>query len=44
MKDDRTAADYDEVVLPSPGDARQAIAAAEQFLAVCDARYGFRAL
>jgi uncharacterized protein (UPF0332 family) len=43
VKDERTAADYDETIVPSPDEARDALQAAAVFLAVCGARYGFRA-
>ena len=43
MKDKRTDADYDETITPSPDEARDALRAASDFLAVCVARYGFRA-
>jgi uncharacterized protein (UPF0332 family) len=42
VKDERTAADYDETIVPSPGEAREALMAAEKFLAICGVRYGFR--
>ncbi len=41
VKDDRTAADYDETVAPAPEDAREAREAARDFVAICGARYGF---
>ena len=41
VKDERTAADYDETILPSPDEAREALQAANSFLAICSARYGF---
>lgn len=40
-KDGRTAADYDETILPSPEEAREALQAASSFLAICGTRYGF---
>jgi uncharacterized protein (UPF0332 family) len=43
VKDERTAADYDETIVPSPDEARDALQAAAVFLAVRGARYGFRA-
>ena len=42
VKDERTAADYDETIVPSPEEARAALMAADNFLAVCGVRYGFR--
>ena len=42
VKDERTAADYDETIVPSPEEAREARQAALDFLAVCGNRYGFR--
>ena len=42
IKDERTAADYDETIVPSPEEAREALQAAVDFLAICGARYGFR--
>ncbi|HXA20986.1 MAG TPA: HEPN domain-containing protein [Acetobacteraceae bacterium] len=42
VKDERTAADYDETIVPSPDEARDALRAATGFLAVCGAHYGFR--
>ncbi len=42
IKDERTVADYDETIMPSPDEARDALRAATDFLAVCGARYGFR--
>jgi uncharacterized protein (UPF0332 family) len=41
-KDERTAADYDEAIVPSPEDAREVVRAAVDFLAACGARYGLR--
>ena len=41
VKDDRTAADYDELVAPTPEDARESVAAAKDFLAISGVRYGF---
>ena len=43
VKDERTDADYDETIAPSPDEAREILQAASNFLAVCAARYGFRA-
>jgi uncharacterized protein (UPF0332 family) len=42
VKDERTAADYDETIVPSSVEARDALRAATDSLAVCGARYGFR--
>jgi uncharacterized protein (UPF0332 family) len=42
IRDERSSADYDELLDPSPQDARDALAAAIEFLAVCGMRYGFR--
>jgi hypothetical protein len=42
VKDERTAADYDETIVPSPEDAKQAQQAANDFLAICGAAYGLR--
>ena len=42
VKDERTAADYDEAIVPSSEDARDVLRAAVDFLAVCGVRYGFR--
>jgi len=39
-KDERTAADYDEAIVPSPEDARDVLRAAVDFVAACSARYG----
>jgi uncharacterized protein (UPF0332 family) len=41
IKDQRTAADYNEAVSPGPEEAREALQAAVTFLAVCGSRYGF---
>ncbi len=41
VKDERTAAEYDETILPSPEEARETLQAANSFLAICGARYGF---
>jgi uncharacterized protein (UPF0332 family) len=41
VKDERTAADYDETIVPSPEEARDAPLAATDFLAVCGVRYRF---
>jgi uncharacterized protein (UPF0332 family) len=43
VKDERTAADYDETIVPSPEDARETLRAAVDFLAVCGPRYRFSA-
>jgi uncharacterized protein (UPF0332 family) len=40
-KDERTAADYDEAVVPSSEEARDVLRAAVDLLAVRGARYGF---
>jgi uncharacterized protein (UPF0332 family) len=42
MKDERTAADYDETIVPLPEDARAARQEADNFLGICGVRYGFR--
>jgi uncharacterized protein (UPF0332 family) len=42
VKDERTAADYDETIVPSPEEAREALQAAVGFLAVCGVHFGFR--
>jgi uncharacterized protein (UPF0332 family) len=42
IKDERTAADYDETIVPSPEEAREALLAAGNFLGICGVRYGFR--
>lgn len=42
VKDERTAADYDETIVPSPEEARDALLAATDFLALCGVRYRFR--
>ena len=42
VKDERTAADYDETIVPSSEEARDALLAATDFLAICAGRYGFR--
>jgi uncharacterized protein (UPF0332 family) len=42
VKDERTAADYDETIVPSPEEAREAQRAADNFLTTCGDRYGFR--
>ncbi|WP_158924953.1 HEPN domain-containing protein [Acidisphaera sp. S103] len=42
VKDERTAADYDETIVPSPEEARDALLAATDFLAICGVRYRFR--
>ena len=41
VKDERTAADYDETIVPSPEEARETLMAAIDFLAICGVRYGF---
>lgn len=41
-KDQRTSADYDETIAPSPEDAREAQSAAVAFIAVCGTTYGLR--
>jgi uncharacterized protein (UPF0332 family) len=41
-KDERTDADYDEAIVPTPDDAREVLQVAVDFLAVSSARYGFR--
>jgi uncharacterized protein (UPF0332 family) len=43
MKDERTAADYNEAASPGPEEARAALRAAANFLAVCGVRYGLPA-
>jgi uncharacterized protein (UPF0332 family) len=40
VKDERAAADYDETIMPSPEEARETLAAAVLFLAVCGEHYG----
>ena len=42
VKDERAAADYNDTVLPSAQEARDALQAAVGFLAACGTRYGFR--
>lgn len=42
IKDERTAADYDATMSPSADEARDAVAAADLFLAVCGAFFQFR--
>jgi uncharacterized protein (UPF0332 family) len=42
VQDDRTATDYDEGFSLSPGEAREALRAAAEFLELCGARYGSR--
>lgn len=42
VKDERTAADYNDTALPSAQEARDALQAATDFLAAGGARYGFR--
>jgi uncharacterized protein (UPF0332 family) len=41
VKDERTSADYDETIAPSPEEAREALEAAAGFLAVCGGHFGF---
>jgi uncharacterized protein (UPF0332 family) len=41
-KDERTDADYDETIVPSPDEARAAMRAAADFLAVCGRHYRLR--
>ena len=40
MKDQRTVADYSDMVSPGPDEAREALRAAVTFLAVCGLRFG----
>jgi uncharacterized protein (UPF0332 family) len=42
IKDERNEADYNETVVPSPDEARDALQAGVIFLDVCGVRYGFR--
>ena len=42
LKDERNAADYDEAIVLSADEARDALQAATDFLSACDARYSFR--
>ena len=42
VKDERTAAGYDETIVPSPEEASEAINAARDFLALFGDRYGMR--
>jgi uncharacterized protein (UPF0332 family) len=42
VKDERTAADDDEMIARSPEDAKQAQQAANNFLAICGVAYGLR--
>jgi uncharacterized protein (UPF0332 family) len=42
VKDERTAADYDETIVSSSEEAHDALRAAVDFLTVCGLRYGFR--
>jgi hypothetical protein len=42
VKDERTDADYDETLMPTPDGAREVLRAAIDFPAVCGARYRFR--
>jgi uncharacterized protein (UPF0332 family) len=42
VKDERTDADYDGTLMPTPDEAREVLRAAIDFLAVCGARYRFR--
>lgn len=41
-KDERTDADHDEAITPSPEDARDVLRAAVDFLAISSVRYGFQ--
>ena len=41
VRDERTDADYDKKITPSPTEAREALQRAINFLDVCAARYGF---
>jgi uncharacterized protein (UPF0332 family) len=42
LKDERTAADYNDTVMSSAQEAGDALRAAVDFLATCGKRYGFR--
>ena len=42
VKDKRTSADYDETIVPSPAEAREALLAAGNLLEICGDRYGLR--
>ncbi len=42
IKDERNDADYNEAVIPSAQEGRDALSAAESFLDVCGVRFGFR--
>ena len=42
LKDERPAVDYDETIVPSPEEAREALHVAVGFLAVCGQQFGFR--
>lgn len=42
IKDERNDADYNETVIPSAQEGRDALNAASSFLRVCGVRYGFR--
>jgi uncharacterized protein (UPF0332 family) len=42
IKDERTAADYDETIVLSSEEARDALRAAVDFVTICGTRYGFR--
>jgi uncharacterized protein (UPF0332 family) len=42
VRDERTAADYDETIVSSAEDAKQALQAARKFLGLCGARYRIR--
>ncbi len=42
VKDERTAADFDETMVPSPDEAREALLATRNFLALCGAKHGLR--
>ncbi len=41
-RDERTAADYDETIVTTPEDAREALQAARKFLGLCGTRYRVR--
>ena len=42
VKDERTSADYDETIVPSPDEAREALQKAIGFLTVCGEHFGLR--
>jgi uncharacterized protein (UPF0332 family) len=42
VKDERTSADYDETIVPSPAEAKEARLAAGNLLEICGDRYGLR--